>query len=61
MHIMKQPPFSYVTIAFAPVIFLGCTNDRDGYPHRLIFFHGRSVCGSLGKRRYFLFNAYWIF
>ena len=32
------------TIAFiAPVVFLCCTNDRDGYSHGLIFFHGRSI------------------
>ena len=41
---MKQPLFSYVTIAFiAPVVFLCCINDRDGYSHGLIFFHGRSI------------------
>ena len=27
----------------APVVFLCCTNDRDGYSDRLIFFHGRST------------------
>ena len=43
-RIMKQPVFSYLTIAFiAPVVFLCCTNDRDGYSHRLIFFRGRSL------------------
>ena len=43
-RIMKQPVFSYLTIAFiAPVVFLCCTNDRDGYSHRLIFFHDRSI------------------
>ena len=41
---MKQPLFSYITIAFiAPVVFLCCTNDRDVYSHGLIFFHGRSI------------------
>ena len=41
---MKQPLFSYLTIAFiAPVVFLCCTNDRDGYSHWLIFLHGRSI------------------
>ena len=41
---MKQPLFSYIAIAFiAPVVFLFCKNDRDGYSHRLIFFHGRSI------------------
>ena len=40
---MKQPLFSDITIALAPVVFLCCTNDRDGYSHRLIFFHGRSI------------------
>ena len=41
---MKQPLFSYLTIAFiAPVVFLCCTNDRHGYSHRLIFFHDRSI------------------
>ena len=41
---MKQPLFSYITIAFtAPVVFLCCINDRDGYSHGLIFFHGRSI------------------
>ena len=33
---MKQALFSYVTIAFiAPVVFLCCINDRDGYSHGL--------------------------
>ena len=41
---MKHPLFSYITIAFiAPVVFLCCRNDRDGYSHRLIFFHGYSI------------------
>ena len=41
---MKQPLFSYITIAFiAPVVILCCTNNRDGYSHSLIFFHGRSI------------------
>ena len=41
---MKQALFSYITIAFiAPVVFLCCINDRDGYSHGLIFFHGRSI------------------
>ena len=41
---MKQPLFSYTTIAFtALVVFLYCINDRDGYSHGLIFFHGRSI------------------
>ena len=41
---MKQPLFSDLTIAFiAPVVFLCCANDRDGYSHRFIFFHGRSI------------------
>ena len=36
---MKQPLFSYITIAFiAPVVFLCCTNDREGYSHGFIFF-----------------------
>ena len=35
---MKQPLFSYITIALATVVFLCCTNDRDGYLHHLIFF-----------------------
>ena len=35
---MKQPLFSYIAIAVAPIVFLCCTNDRDGYSHRLIFF-----------------------
>ena len=36
--------FCYITIAFiALVVFLCCTIDRDGYSHRLIFFHGRSI------------------
>ena len=38
---------SYITIAFtAPVAFLCCINDRDGYSHglmSLILFHGRSI------------------
>ena len=43
-RIMKQPLFSHITIAFiAPVVFLCCTNNRDGYSHRLIFFHDRSI------------------
>ena len=34
----------YITIAIiVPVVFLYCTNDRDSYSHRLIFFHGRST------------------
>ena len=41
---MKQSLFSYMTIAFiAPVVFLCCTNNRDGYSHRLIFFHGHFI------------------
>ena len=41
---MKQPLFSYITVAFiAPVVILCCTNNRDGYSHSLIFFHGRSI------------------
>ena len=41
---MKQPLLSYITIAFiAPVAFLCCTNNMDGYSHSLIFFHGRSI------------------
>ena len=41
---MKQPLFPYITIAFIyPVVFLCCTNDRDGYSHRLLFFHGLSI------------------
>ena len=39
---MKQSLFSDITIALAPVAFLCCTNDTDGYSHRLIFFHGFS-------------------
>ena len=36
---MKQPLFCYITIAFiAPVVFLCCTNNRDGYSHSLIVF-----------------------
>ena len=36
--------FCYITIAFiALVVFLCCTIDRDGFSHRLIFFHGRSI------------------
>ena len=53
-RIMKQPVFSYLTIAFiAPVVFLCCTNDRDGYSHRLI-----TTVLSSGKRCYFLYQAY---
>ena len=41
---MQQPLFSYITIAFiARAVFFCCTNDRDGYSHRLIIFHGRSI------------------
>ena len=41
---MKQPLLSHITIALiAPVVFLCCTNNRDSYSHRLIFFHGRSI------------------
>ena len=41
---MKQPLFSYITIAFiAPAgVFFCCTNNSEGYSHGLIFFHGRS-------------------
>ena len=42
---MKQPLFSYITIAFiAPAgVFFCCTNNSEGYSHGLIFFHGRSI------------------
>ena len=44
---MKQPLFSYITIAFiAPAgVFFCCTNNSEGYSHGLIFFHGR--CSSV--------------
>ena len=44
---MKQPLFSYITIAFiAPAgVFFCCTNNSEGYSHGLIFFHG--CCSSL--------------
>ena len=40
---MKQPLFSYITIAFiAPVgVFFCCTNNRDGYSHGLIYIFSR--------------------
>ena len=42
---MKQPLFSCITIAFIALsyFYMFCTNDRNGYSHRLIFFHGRSI------------------
>ena len=45
---MKQALFTYITIAFtAPVAFLCCTNDRDGYSHHLIFFTAALSFGKL--------------
>ena len=37
---MKQPLFSYITIAFiAPAgVFFCCTNNSEDYSHGLIFF-----------------------
>ena len=55
----EQLLFSYITVTFiAPVVFLCRTNNRNGYSHRSIFFHG---CSIFGKRFYFLYKANWIF
>ena len=35
--------FLHHNCILAPVEFLCCTNDRDGYLLRLILFHGRSI------------------
>ena len=58
-RIMMQPLFSYITIELAPVVFLCCTSDRDGYSHRLIFFTRPFYL--LENIVIFSTKAYWIF